>query len=54
MNVNIFKSITGNGNEEVVANGKLKLSTLQQTNTTLLEFPFNIRHRLEVLIKCFP
>lgn len=32
---------------------KLRLSTLQKTNTTLPEFLFNIRNGIKVLIKCF-
>lgn len=33
---------------------KLKLSTLQKTNTTLPEFLFNIGNGINILIKCFP
>lgn len=33
---------------------KLKLSTLQKTNTTPPEFLFNISNGIKLLIKCFP
>lgn len=33
---------------------KLKLSTLQKTNTTPPEFLFNIGNGIKLLIKCFP